>query len=146
MFAFPALASSPGRKFLCNAWADSALNIIADLYPGIFMPNVSSDYRNLEFPEFAQKNLTSQRVTRVNCKQSLQNKRLPLSNRFGASCRRRGASHTPRPRPDRPELSRPGRRVLASYNRFFLNTRRPNNIEMKPIEDADIASNCRALP
>ena len=54
-----------GAKFLCNAWADSASNIIADLHPGIFMPNVSSDYRNLEFPEFAQKNLTSQRVTRA---------------------------------------------------------------------------------
>ena len=139
MFAFPALASSPGRKFLCNAWADSASNIIADLHPGIFIPNVSSDYRNLEFPEVCTKkpNIAARYTCKLNCKQSLQNKRLPLSNRFGASCRRRGASHTPRPRPDRPELSRPGMRVLASYNRFFLNTRRPT-IAMEPIEDADI--------
>jgi len=41
-----------------------ALNIIADLHPGIFMPNVSYDYRNLELPESAQKNLTSHSVTR----------------------------------------------------------------------------------
>ena len=34
-----------------------------------------------------------------------------------------------------------GLRVLASYNRFFPNTRRPNNIEMKPIHDTDIETN-----
>ena len=56
--------SSPGaRRFKRNACAYSVLNINKDLYSGLFMPNVSFDYTNLELPGFAQKKLTLQRVT-----------------------------------------------------------------------------------